>query len=389
MKTTPPTSTAPGSVRAEHHERIPIDPTWKPDWSRAKRRLRGWWRGEDLAVSVTAPLDVPRLSLPLPPQPVDARDKWVGRPGRVRRETHRLSRTYLGGECVPVSHTMCIGAGDLAAMLGCGWRFSDPTVWFEPCISDPDHHPPLTLDRGSEAFQTLTQLLRDDIQQAAGRYLTGIPDLVENFDILAALRDPQTLLLDIYDRPGWIEQKIDEINGAFFEAFDHFYELARDDEGGCVFTAFGLWGPGKTAKVQCDACSMFGPDQFKQFVVPALTEQCDWLDYSMYHLDGEECWPNLDLLLAIESLDAIEWTPKLAYANEGGGHPKWYDLYRRIKAAGKSVQAICVKPDEVIPLLDAVGPEGMYIQCHAAREMEAEALLKSVQPYYQASDATP
>ena len=44
-----------------------------------------------------------------------------------------------------------------------------------------------------------------------------------------------------------------------------------------------------------------------------------------------------------------------------GGHPQWYDLYRRIKAGGKSVQAVGVKPEEVVPLLDAVGPEGMYI----------------------------
>lgn len=67
---------------------------------------------------------------------------------------------------------------------------------------------------------------------------------------------------------------------------------------------------------------------------------------------------------------------------EGGGHPRWYDLYRRIKAGGKSVQAIGVKPDEVIPLLDAVGPKGMYVQCQAASEAEADALLAKVQPYY-------
>ena len=43
--------------------------------------------------------------------------------------------------------------------------------------------------------------------------------------------------------------------------------------GGVVFGAFRIWGPGKTAKVQCDASAMFSPAMFEQFVVPALTEE--------------------------------------------------------------------------------------------------------------------
>jgi len=41
-----------------------------------------------------------------------------------------------------------------------------------------------------------------------------------------------------------------------------------------------------------------------------------------------------------------------------------------------------VQPDEVIPLLDEIGPQGMYIQCIASSEAEAEALLEKVEPYY-------
>ncbi len=44
------------------------------------------------------------------------------------------------------------------------------------------------------------------------------------------------------------------------------------------------------------------------------------------------------LLLAIEPLDAIEWTPQAGI--EPGGNRRWHDLYRRILAAGKSVQVL-------------------------------------------------
>ncbi|MCP4628496.1 MAG: cobalamin-binding protein, partial [bacterium] len=88
-------------------------------------------------------------------------------------------------------------------------------------------------------------------------------------------------------------------------------------------------------------------------VVPSLTEQCEYVDYSMYHLDGKEEFVHLDASLDIDALDAIEWTP-----NDGeplGGDPKWFDLYRRILDAGKSVQAYLVWAHEIVPLLDAIG----------------------------------
>ena len=80
--------------------------------------------------------------------------------------------------------------------------------------------------------------------------------------------------------------------------------------------------------MQCDASAMFSSAMFDDFVVPALTEQCRWLDYSLYHLDGTQAMHHLDSLLAIEALDAIEWTPQAGI--ESGGHPRWYPLYKRI-----------------------------------------------------------
>ena len=123
---------------------------------------------------------------------------------------------------------------------------------------------------------------------------------------------------------------------------------------------------------------------FREFVIPHLGAQCDWLDHSMFHLDGEDAIPHLDALLEIDALDAIEWTPRFLSTrdpNEAGGSPKWYDLYRRIKSAGKSVQAIGVRPEQVLPLLDAVGPEGMFLMCHAADQHTAEELAEKVEQY--------
>ena len=54
---------------------------------------------------------------------------------------------------------------------------------------------------------------------------------------------------------------------------------------------------------------------------------------------------------------------------------------RRILDAGKSVQIIRVRPDEVAPLLDAVGGAGMYIMTQFDSEREAERLCRQVEAY--------
>ena len=181
-------------------------------------------------------------------------------------------------------------------------------------------------------------------------------------------------LADLIERPDWVKARLAEINAAFFDCYEEFWHWLRDPWGGSVFCAFELWAPGKTCKVQCDFSCMISAEMFREFVVPGLREQCAWLDYSMYHLDGTQAWHHLDVLLEIEALDAIEWTPQAGI--EGGGSPRWYDLYRRIKAAGKSVQAINVRPEEVEPLIDAVGAEGLFILSDAKNESEARSLLR-------------
>jgi hypothetical protein len=221
-------------------------------------------------------------------------------------------------------------------------------------------------------FEVLTQAVREN----HGRYLVGLPDLIENIDVLAQLRDGQMLLMDLLERPDWVKDQIARINQCYFETYDAMLPYVRDPWGGTTFTAFGLWAPGKTAKVQCDFSCMISGEMFREFVVPALTEQCAWLDYSMYHLDGTTAVHHLDALLEIDSLDAIEWTSQAGLP--GGGSPQWYDLYRRIKAAGKSVQAIDVRPEEVEPLIDAVGPAGLFILTKTTTETEANKLLQCV-----------
>jgi hypothetical protein len=134
---------------------------------------------------------------------------------------------------------------------------------------------------------------------------------------------------------------------------------------------------------------MISPKMYRRFVVPSLMAQCEWLDHSLYHLDGTQALVHLEALLEIAALDAIEWTPQAGI--ESGGNKRWYDLYRRILAAGKSVQVVNVEPDELIPLLDAIGSDGVYVLMQFQNERQADKIRQRVEAkgyYHQALSPT-
>ncbi len=346
---------------------------WKEDWDLARAAIVDWWDGKGLALHVVSPKDEPSEDFPPPESACGLDQQWLDADYRLRRQLYQLSRTFHGGVAFPHYDTN-VGPGSLGLFLGARGELSPDTVWYEPCITDPETHPPLVLDPANVWYRKHVEIIQRALEYADGRYLVGMPDLIENLDTYAALRGNEETLYDLLERPDTVVRRIGEINQAFYAAFDALEAMIHTPWGGSSFHAFQIWGPGRTAKLQCDFSCMISPPMFDRVVVPALTEQAAWLDYALYHLDGTNAIQHLDSLLAIPAIRAIEWTPQAG--RPGGGSSLWYDLYRRIKAAGKGVQAVGVAPTEVLPLIDAVGPEGLFIMTWVPTEREARTLLR-------------
>lgn len=357
---------------------------YKPNWDETRRHFVDWWAHRGLVVGAWNP---PRAERPIedveepPPPPADRRGLYCDAGPRAHRMHRHLAGGWYGLDILPVAVPE-FGPGSLGTFLGAEPNFGPDTVWYEhPWANraDPESLPPLRLDGANRWWLKHLEVIDAMVARAGGRFLVGCPDLVENMDVLAALRGGMAFLQDLIDRPAWVERILEEINHVWFAAYQQIYDRIRLPDGSSVFWAFLLWGPGKVAKLQCDASAMFGPGMFRRFVLPPLTRQCQWLDHSCYHLDGTAALMHLDALLEIEALDAIEWTPEPKAPPGGDRH--WHDLYRRIKSAGKSVLVVQIAPDQVAPLLDAVGPAALYLQCAPADQREAEALARQVEKY--------
>lgn len=353
---------------------------WKPNWPQTRARFEAWWERKGIVLGMWGQPAArsPRPGICRPPAMTDRKLAHTDVAWRASQIHAHLAASAFPAEVLAVAETD-LGPGSLALYLGSEPTFAEDTVWFSHPYADLDdleEMPPLVFDPNCSWWKITERQLRACRALGDGHYLLGCPDLIEGLDILATLREPQNLMIDFIEAPEVVEQKVAEITQVWCDVYQRIYELIRAPDGSSAYGPFYLWGPGKTAKIQCDVSAMFSPEMFARFALPALRTQCAWLDHSLYHLDGTQSIHHLDLLLGIEALDAIEWTPQAGI--ETGGHPRWYDLYRRILAAGKSVQVVNVEPTELEPLLDAIGGEGVYVMMQFRDEAEAEAMERIV-----------
>ncbi|MCX5770068.1 MAG: hypothetical protein NTZ09_07330 [Candidatus Hydrogenedentes bacterium] len=353
---------------------------WKDNWDETRGRFRGWWRRTGLLVSTWGepPRGAPHIAVDDPGRPRNNTQRWADAPWRARAERHALAYQDFPLEKLPLADTT-LGPGSLSLMLGAQPEFAETTVWFRRRADDAALWAPLAFDRANRWWKLHRDILEENLRASRGQYLVPCPDLVENLDVLASLRGTQQLMIDLLVEPAWVQEQLWRINDVFFEVYEEVYSLIRAADGGSSFYAFSLWAPGKMAKVQADASALISPGQFEEFVLPPLAQQCQWLDFSLFHVDGTQCLRHLDFLLGLEKLDAVEFTPEPGQPS--GGSPRWYELYRKILAAGKSVQAVDVRPEEVAPLLHEIGTQGVYLIVNFTQSSmplaEFQALVRS------------
>ena len=349
---------------------------YRPDMDEVRERLTTWWRGGDIGRPVMQ-ISCPRAEPLETFEPMAEPEGWTGGYSTASYE-YRVYASKVGpggaqyfGEAVPAI-APDLAPNCLALYLGCRGREMPGTVWCEPCIGDPDAAE-FKVDPDNFYWQFCHRLGREQVCLGEGKFLTAFPDLIEGLDTLEAMRGPDTLLLDLYDRPEWVHECLAKITDLYFHYYDILYDLFKDEVGGSMFWA---WAPGRMAKLQCDFSAMIGPDMFGEFMVPVLNRMCGKLDHCMYHWDGPSAIPHHDHLLSIADLDMLQWTP--GAGAEPTHHPKWWPLYHKTIDAGKKVYAGCGDLDGLRAMKKEFGPKlkQFLIPMGVASPEEAEEALR-------------
>ena len=373
---------------------------WKTNLEETKQHYINWWNHKGIVLNMwehfqegvsphgpysgEAPVSISSasrnnygtgsLNLPGAPVPSSPSQRWFDPQWRAEYLDWYVGHSCLKADMLPVANTQ-LGPGSLAAILGAVYEGGDDTIWIHP---DPHFSDKLHFNPEHENYLIHKNLLKACKAKANGNYYVGMPDLMEGLDVLAALKGTDKVLLDTVMQPEVVEEQLQYINDTYFKVFDELYDIIREGDE-MAFCYFSAWAPGKMTKLQCDISTMISEADYRRFVQPYLREQCRKIPYTLYHLDGVGALHHLPAILEIEELNAIQWTPGVGEPQ--GGNAKWYDLYRKILDNGKSIMACWVTLDELRPLLDNIGGDGVHLEMDFHNEAEVEQAMRIIEEY--------
>jgi hypothetical protein len=370
---------------------------YKDDWPKAKERLLAFWNNEIIDRCCVA-VFTPRRGSKLQPFPElqwgpwlgglekfsdddieSIRKWWIDPEENYNRMIKWFENTCFAGEAVPATYVNW-GAMAMAAFYGSEPVFKKETVWYPPVIEDWKTWDWKFEPEYDEYWNRTLEITKYLLDRSDGRYFVGTPEFGTAGDLLSLMRGMDKLSVDLLDCPSEVKRAVDIIGNTWVDLHEEIFRMTvKANDSGDVLSWMSLWAPGRHDQLACDFSSVISPGMFSEFFLPEIKKEGDWCDFGTYHLDGPEAMNNhLDILLELEQINNIEWTP-------GAGSPptmsrQYIPAYKKIQKSGKRLYLLA-KPQEIEGLLEELSPEGLFICTTADTEDEAVELLKNVEKW--------
>ena len=331
----------------------------KPDFERAVARFEAWWRCEVLdrpPITIGVQRDhPPRRAVPAKKH-ATLRDRWLDHEYKLDRLEADLDGAVFLAETFP-TYMPNVGPEAVATLFGCELEFSEESSWSIPAAASCRDIMKIQPDFDSPYWRNLMDATDLSLARGQGKWITGVPDLHTNADLLAALRDPQELCIELADDIDGVAEACEYVTGFFRKIYDDAW--GRISSAGQPCTS---WCPtlhaGRAYVLQCDFICMISPAMFEQTVLPSLRRETQLLDRSIYHLDGPDALRHLDAVLALGELNGIQWV----YGAGNEPAARWVDVYKRIQDAGKCMEIICVDTADARAVAEHLRPQGVWFR---------------------------
>ncbi len=351
---------------------------YKEDWDKSKERLTALWENEIVdrcCVSVIAPKKGSQWKFgPMPDSQDELFRFYMDGERILERETKKFENMYFGGDGFPIVWTNFGTAGHAKYFKGSSFKFAKDTVWFKPVIEDWEKDR-LVFDPEAEILKMEYETMRFLSEQGKGKFFVSMPDNCGVLDALAHLRGTDNLLFDLIEEADNVKASAAAIQEALKEASLKQFDIIRENnDNGSTHGWMMTWSKGRHMQLQVDFSVMISPEMYGEFAMPELEFMTEWLDNSIYHLDGQEQIRHLDKILSLKRLNMIQWTPV-------AGQPPTSDfipVLQRIQKAGKGLVLI-PKKNEIEKLLTGLSSRGLILVVNDAEdEDEARAIVKRV-----------
>ena len=309
----------------------------------------------------------------------DLTQQWEDSEYRLQQYNFERERTEFFADGFP-SFVTNFGPGSLTAVIGGTYKWSENTVWFEneQVITDWKNPPIPTLHKNSNMYR-LTQTLTETMLNAGSdKFITSVADIGGTYDIVAALRGTQELLMDLYEYPKEIKSYVQKLQVVWMSYFNELARYLISRQGGMT-SWMHIWSDKPYYPLQCDFSAMISPDMFEEFILPDLKYQTDNMPRSVYHLDGPGEIPHLKHLLTLPNLSAIQWTS--GAGQEVIGHERWFEMYEEIQSAGKGLVLLGIAPEELENLLKRISSKGLFVHTAVQNSAEASECIRIAESY--------
>ncbi|MHB9134238.1 MAG: uroporphyrinogen decarboxylase/cobalamine-independent methonine synthase family protein [Armatimonadota bacterium] len=330
-------------------------------------QFTSWWKRENDRPLVYIPSRWPSADQ-LPPPPANPRDNYLDAE-TIFRKTNAMAETISpGGVYFPFYSPF----PPTSSFYGAIPVFTQQTIWHEPVLTGDHPFTGLAFQENEYWHATLT-MLKQLVELADGHFYVSVPNGYSPLDLLESLRGGTRLSMDLVDIPDEVKAAQEIILAAWRKQYDTYYEIVGAHYDGTGTSFLPLWSPKRSYSIQCDFSCMISAEMFEEFVVPEVIAQAQYVDHSIFHLDGPDAARHADLLIRIPELNGIQWQKGV----NGGKTLSWLPLLKKIQQAGKLV-VVDALPDEVETLCAELEPEGLFVGTACKTPEEAEALLAKI-----------
>lgn len=341
------------------------------DFEKVKEKWREYWAKENHdrpLICVTAPQKQAK-GAKAPLAPVDIRERWLDMDYVIALNRYYMQNTVYLGESFPTFYCN-LGPDIIGAVCGCDLQFGESTSWAKHFVEDWDSVKDIQFDETCFWWKKIEEMTDQACLDAKNDYVVGITDLHPGSDALVSLRGPQELCLDTIECPEKLKTVSKQVYDVYKIVYNKLYEKISALGNGTSYW-MGQWSDRRHYVVGSDFSCMLSGEMYEDLIVPDIEREIDFLDQSIYHLDGPQALRHLDRILQFEKLNAVQWV-------YGAGQPSakhWVEVLKKIQKAGKCID-ISGPAEDLPELMKYLNSEGFVYHCVCNSKEEAESLLK-------------